>query len=113
MQIRINENNEITDYVGVGSIEGGQEYAGEVPEAFYLNFKPSYYLLQDNEIVINPNYEEPIFNITDIGPTEAQKQLAQISYHQMITAQDVTDLQTQNAQMAYQLMMMQQQGGEA
>lgn len=65
MQIRINENNEITDYVGVGSIEGGQEYTGEVPEEFYLNFKPSYYLLQDNEIVINPNYEEPTAEIPE------------------------------------------------
>lgn len=65
MQIRINENNEITDYVGVGSIEGGQEYTGEVPEAFYLNFKPSYYLLQDSEIIVNPNYEEPAIDVSE------------------------------------------------
>lgn len=112
MQLELN-GNEIVGYAEIGGGEGFLEFGGELPECFYDNFRPSYFLLENNEIVVNPNYEEPTFNITDLGPTEAQKQLAQITYHQMMTTQDVTALQTQNAQMAYQLMMMQKQGGES
>lgn len=40
-------------------------------------------------------------------PTDAQQQLAALSYQQMITQQTITDLQKQNAQTAYQLMTAQ------
>ena len=60
-------------------------------------------------------YEEWLANqkVEPAQPSQTQQQLAQLTYQQMMTTQDVTTLQTQNAQMAYQLMMMQQQGGEA
>ena len=59
---------------------------------------------------IQPEYDPPE-DIAEPQPSEADKQLAQLTYQQMMTTQDVTTLQTQNAQMAYQLMM--QQGGKA
>lgn len=41
-------------------------------------------------------------------PSAAETQLAALAYQQMITQKTITDLQTQNAQMAYRLMT---QGG--
>lgn len=41
------------------------------------------------------------------SPTDTQQQLAALSYQQIITQQTITDLQKQNAQMAYQLMTAQ------
>lgn len=111
MQILVNDKNEITSYVVLGEIEGSVEFNGSLPDGFEANFKPSYYLLQDNEIVVNPNYQEPV--IADPEPSATQQQLAQVAYQQMMATQDVTTLQKQNAQMAYQLMMMQKRGGEA
>lgn len=111
MLIKINDKNEIVEMAIYGGLENGFEFEGKIPEDFKINFKPSFYLLKNSEIVENPNYEEP--TVVDMGPSEAQKQLAQVTYQQMMTTQDVTALQTHNAQMAYQLMMMQKQGGEA
>lgn len=111
MQILVNDKNEITSYVVLGEIEGSVEFEGTLPEGFEENFRPNFYLFKDGEIVINPNYQEPV--IADPRPSATQQQLAQVAYQQMMTTQDVTTLQTQNAQMAYQLMMMQKRGGEA
>lgn len=111
MELKINSKNEIEAIAEIGGFEDAVEFTGSIPDGFEANFKPSYYLLQDNEIVVNPNYQKPVIN--EPGPSQAQQQLAQVAYQQMMTTQDVTTLQTQNAQMAYQLMMMQKQGGEA
>lgn len=78
------------------------------------------YQINQDEIdrcVINHTKVEDGHLITDVshlmtGPSQSQQQLAQVTYQQMMTTQDVTTLQTQNAQMAYQLMMI-QRGGEA
>lgn len=114
MKIKINENNEILECAMIGDLSDGLEIDDSLkPDGFEENFKPSFYLFKDNEIVVNPNYEEPAISIPELGPSATQQQLAQVTYQQMMTTQDVTTLQTQNAQMAYQLMMMQQQGGEA
>lgn len=111
MLIKINDKNEILEYADVGGIDGAQEFKGIRPDNFIENFKPSRYLLQNNEITVNPNYEEPTINIPEIEPSQTKQQLAQIAYQQMMTSKDFTTIQTQNAQMAYQLMM--QQGGRA
>lgn len=108
VELKINSKNEIEALAEIGGFDDAVEFTGSVPDGFEANFKPSYYLLQDNEIVVNQDYKEPI--ITDPRPSEAQQQLAQVTYQQMMTTQDITTLQTQNAQMAYQLMM---QGGKA
>lgn len=111
MNILVNEQNEIVAYTNHGDIDGATAYSGAVPDGFEENFKQNFYLLKDGEIVVNDDYQEPV--IADSKPSEAQQQLAQVTYQQMMTTQNVTTLQTQNAQMAYQLMMMQQQGGKA
>ncbi|KRM79465.1 hypothetical protein FC84_GL001645 [Lapidilactobacillus dextrinicus DSM 20335] len=68
--------------------------------------------LINNHLVIDADYVPPVETPNDPEPSDTDKALAALSYQQMTTTQDVTALQTQNAQMAYQLMMI-QQGGEA
>lgn len=111
IKLRVNNDDEITGYATSGDISDSIEFKGNIPDRFEESFKPSFYLLQNDEIIVNPNYEKPV--AVDSGPSQNQQQLAAVTYQQMMTTQDVTTLQTQNAQMAYQLMMMQKQGGEA
>lgn len=67
--------------------------------------------LISNHLVVDSDYVSPVETPTEPQPSDTDKALAALSYQQMTTTQDITTLQTQNAQMAYQLMMI-QQGGE-
>ena len=64
MQLELN-GNEIVGYAELGGAEGFLEFGGEIPEHFYDNFRPSYFLLENNKIVVNPNYEEPTAEIPE------------------------------------------------
>lgn len=58
MRITINDNNEITGYAIVGGIEGDFEIDDSiVPQDFVQNYKPKYYLYQNEQIIVNPNYQ--------------------------------------------------------
>lgn len=58
MRITINDNNEITGYAIVGGIEGDFEIDDSIiPQDFTQTFKPKYYLYQDKQIIVNPNYQ--------------------------------------------------------
>lgn len=111
MKLQLDDNNLIIGYTDYGDLSESIEFTGILPEGFEENFKQNFYLFKDGEIVVNDDYQEPV--IADSKPSEAQQQLAQVTYQQMMTTQDVTTMQIQNAQMAYQLMMTQQQGGKA
>lgn len=76
MILVINENSEIVGYAMFGSIDGGREFNGPVPENFEDNFKPNYYLLQDNEIAVNPDYQEPEVTIPDAPTGPSAEMLA-------------------------------------
>lgn len=55
----MNDNNEITGYAIVGGLEGDFEVSDDIiPQEFILNYKPRYYLYQNEQIIVNPNYEE-------------------------------------------------------
>jgi hypothetical protein len=59
MRLTINDNNEITGYAIVGGLEGDFEVSDDIiPQEFILNYKPRYYLYQNEQIIVNPNYEE-------------------------------------------------------
>ena len=106
MLVRLNDNQEITDYATIGGLTNAIEIKDEkLPDDFTRNFKSSFYLLKDDEVVENPNYQEITIDGYS-GPTQIDKDVATVTYQQMMTTQDVTTLQTQNAQMAYQLMML-------
>ncbi|WP_373192708.1 DUF2977 domain-containing protein [Pediococcus acidilactici] len=80
MRLRINDKDEIIAYATLGDINDSTEYAGTVPDDFYDKFKPSFYLLQNNEIIENPNYVAPEPPV--IGLSEQDKLNAQIMLNQ-------------------------------
>ena len=57
MQILVNGEREITNYAIVGGFEDGIEI-DNIPDNFIVNFKPRYYLFEDNEIIVNKDYKE-------------------------------------------------------
>lgn len=103
MRLFIDKNNVIIGYELTGTSIDGIEYdSSDLPDDFLDNYKPSFYLLKNNEIVENPNYVAPEPPV--IGPSNLEKQVAELSYQQMIDNQIINKLKQQNAQMAYQIM---------
>ncbi|WP_285110020.1 DUF2977 domain-containing protein [Pediococcus sp. AC40] len=76
------DQNIIVDYaIGSGLIgDNVIQYDGKIPDDFYENYKPFFYLLKNNEIVENPDYVEPKPPV--IGPSEQDKINAQIMINQ-------------------------------
>lgn len=63
MQILLNSNNEIIAYAIIGGIEReGYETVtiedNQVPNSFRETFKPSFYIFENEEVKLNPNYHE-------------------------------------------------------
>lgn len=99
MQLIIDENNIIEAYVRFGEIEGGIDFDEKsLPEDFYQQFKPSFYLLQNDEIVENPNYVAPEPPV--IGPSKQDEINAQIMLDQ---AKQKADQDKFNAQILLKL----------
>lgn len=71
MRILINENDEIVGYATIGGLEGDFEIDDStVPQDFTQNYKPKYYLYQNEQIIVNPNYqtETPVQPTTPTQP---------------------------------------------
>lgn len=102
IQLVLDENNLITEISVVGTIDGGVDYSGELPEGFIQNFKSNFYMLKDGQIIKNADYSAP--KDPEFGPNNLEKQIAALGYQQMIDSQTIETLQNQNAQMAYQIM---------
>jgi hypothetical protein len=73
MKLLLNEKNEILSYILLGDIDGTIEYDGEIPDDFEDSFKPSFYMLQDDEIIENSNYVEPASTPPVSSPTSMQE----------------------------------------
>ena len=84
MQLELS-GNEIVGYTELGGAEGFLEFGGELPEHFYDTFRPSYFLLENNEIVVNPNYKEPTVEIPE--PSEPSKEWQAINMLALQVAQ--------------------------
>ena len=70
MRILINENNEIVGYATVGGLEGDFEVDDSiVPQDFAQNYKPKHYLYQNEQIIVNPNYQ-PETPVQPTAPTQ-------------------------------------------
>lgn len=103
MKLAVNENNEIIGFARIGGLPDAVDFdENKAPSDFDYNFKPSFYLFKDGEIVKNPNYVAPEPPV--IGPSNLEKQIAALSYQQMADGQTIKMLQSQNVQMAYQIM---------
>ncbi|MGK4034602.1 DUF2977 domain-containing protein [Pediococcus acidilactici] len=74
------KNNEIIEYAIVGHISGSVYFDGNIPDDFNENFKPSFYLLENDAIVENPDYVAPEPPV--IGPSQQDKINAQIMLNQ-------------------------------
>ncbi|WKF70451.1 DUF2977 domain-containing protein [Pediococcus pentosaceus] len=79
MKLVVDGNGMITAYCMVGDIPGSVEYDNIVPDDFEINFKPSFYMLQDEVIVENSDYVEPTDTPPDDGPTNVQQVVMQMS----------------------------------
>jgi hypothetical protein len=59
MQILLNNSNTITAFAINGSFDGGIEISEEmIPNGFYKKFKSNYFMYENDEIKLNPNYIE-------------------------------------------------------
>ncbi|MEE6669703.1 DUF2977 domain-containing protein [Pediococcus acidilactici] len=87
ISLTVNQNI-IVDYaIGSGLVgDNVVQYSGNIPDDFYSKFKPSFYLLENNEIVENPNYVAPEPPV--IGPSEQNKINAQIMLNQAKQKED-------------------------
>lgn len=98
------DQNIIVDYaIGSGLIgDNVIQYDGKIPDDFYEDFKPSFFMVKNNEITENPDYVAP--KPPEIEPNNLEKQVATLGYQQMVDIQTINALQQQNAKMAYQIM---------
>lgn len=112
MLLVLDNNNCIVKYSLIGGLADDNviEYdENELPEGFDVKFQPLFYKLENNKIIENPNYKE--IEIPAVGPSATEQQLAALGYQQMQDSQEKQALIKQNAQMAYQIMQIQQQLG--
>lgn len=79
MKLILDENKAITGVISLSSGNQGIDYDGATPDNFEINFKPGYYLLQKNEIVVNPNYEEPSIEIPTPEPSGTSPEMLAIN----------------------------------
>ncbi|MDV2912325.1 DUF2977 domain-containing protein [Pediococcus acidilactici] len=112
IKFELNDKNEIISYVKQGGIVGidlTDFDASKLPDDFFDNYRSGYYMLQNDKVIENPNYAAP--EPPEIGSSTIEQQVAALGYQQMQDNQDKQTLVKQNAQMAYQIMQIQQQLG--
>lgn len=59
INIKVNENNEITAYAIIGGVNGIDISIDILPDSFRENFDSKYYLYVDGKIKTNPDYVAP------------------------------------------------------
>lgn len=93
MKIVLNSNNEITEFTQIGGLPKSIEFSGTIPDDFESQFKPSFYLLQNNEIVVNPDYSAPVFELPEMsGPTTEQQMINQLGLQVATLTAEVNQL---------------------
>ncbi|QXV71945.1 hypothetical protein [Staphylococcus phage vB_SarS_BM31] len=123
MQILLNQNNEIIAY----AVSGGIEREGyktltiednQVPDSFRELFKPSFYIFENGEIKLNPNYHEEtekveLPQVPQIDfPTSDEELRRMFSSMQVQIVQGnkmVTQLTQQNANLSQQIVQLSQE----
>lgn len=119
MQILINRENEIISFAIVGGFEDGFE-VDNIPDNFIVNFKPRYYIFEDNEIKVNENYKEKtdeIYEQPEIDLDENTKGLDKELRNMFASMQIqivqgnmmVSQFSEQNAKLAQELIRLQKE----
>jgi len=92
MLLIINEKNEIIEFAKIGGLPNAIEFTKTMPDDFESRFKPSFYLLKNNEIVLNPNYVEPTPPKPATGPTTEQQMINQLGLQVATLTAEVNQL---------------------
>ena len=119
MQILLNGEREITNYAIIGGFEDGIEI-DNIPDNFIVNFKPRYYLFEDNEIIVNKDYKEDtdeIYEQPEIDLDENTKGLDKELRNMFASMQIqivqgnmmVSQFSEQNAKLAQELVRLQKE----
>lgn len=115
MQILLNNNNAITAYAINGGFDGGIEISEEtVPNGFYKKFKPNYFMYENKEIKLNPNYLEQSYtpqpkNLKIPGSDSELRQMFANMQVQLVQANMmVMQLTEQNAKISQETVVINQ-----
>lgn len=87
MRLVLNDKNEIIEFASLGDLTGAVDFNGKIPDEddFEINFKSSFYLLENNEIIKNPDYVAPDMSIAVGSPEPTTDQLMIMAQAQQIT----------------------------
>ena len=97
MKIKL-DGTKIVAYAIVGNLKGGIEVDNSIlPDDFMMNFKSNYYVYNDNQISINPDYKYPEMETSNITPSQNQKLFMSLSQN-VATLQSM--IMAQNQQIA-------------
>lgn len=123
MQILVNSNNEIIAYAVIGGIEReGYETVtiedNQVPNSFRELFKPSFYILENGEVKLNPNYHEENEEIELPQVSQIELPTSDKELRRMFSSMQVqiiqgnrmaTQLAQQNADFSQQIVQLKQE----
>ncbi|MHC9533132.1 DUF2977 domain-containing protein [Dellaglioa sp. L3N] len=82
IKISLNHLNEVINFAKIGDIENSIEYVGVIPDDFEVKFKPSFFMLENDVIIGNPDYKEPVIEEPSKVPTKTDKTIAQLMLQQ-------------------------------
>lgn len=75
MIILVDKNNLITSFATAGSIEGGVKISDSIlPDTFVAEFKPCKFKYENDKVVYNREYTEPVKDIEPPTNNEAMQQ---------------------------------------
>ena len=75
MIILVDKNNLITSFATAGSIEGGVKISDSIlPDTFVAEFKPCKFKYENDKVVYNREYTEPVKEVEPPTNNEAMQQ---------------------------------------
>jgi len=92
MRLFLNDKNEITGYELSGNSNGAEFEFSKLSDDFEEKFQASFYLLKNNEIVLNPNYVEPTPPNPKTGPNTEQLMINQLGLQVATLTAEVNQL---------------------
>ena len=86
------DKDQIVSFALIGDLDNSIEFdQSKLPDDFYSNFKPRYFLLKENEITVNPDFKDVVYTVPETEPNQEQQILSTL-------AKQVMNLQLENVQ---------------
>lgn len=92
MKILVNNKTEVTAYVTIGDLPNSIDYDGVVPGDFETKFQPYFYLIQNGQLVVNPDFKELDLSIQS-EPTSEQLALTAVAQQMADQQQHIASLE--------------------